>query len=96
MSNSPLPGVGSGLLNGLVSFYEMNTNTSGVLRDSHGTNHGKNTTISQVNGFKEKGNRYDGKSSFSSAPHSSSLALTTEFTLMAMSSGRVRGRITGA
>src|SRR5690606_16106463 len=67
------PGVGTGLLNGLVSFYEMNTNTSGILQDSHGTNHGKSTSISHVNGLKEKGNRYDGKASISQVPHSSSL-----------------------
>src|SRR5690606_37566335 len=77
------PGVGTGLLNGLVSFYEMNTNTSGILQDSHGTNHGKSTSISHVNGLKEKGNRYDGKASISQVPHSSSLNVTTEFTLMA-------------
>src|SRR5690606_34697528 len=77
------PSVGSKFLNGLVSFYEMNTNTSGVLKDSHGTNHGKNTSISHVTGVHEKGNRYDGASSISQAPHSSSLNLTTEFTLMA-------------
>jgi hypothetical protein len=82
-NDSAKPGVGSKFLNGLVSFYEMNTNTSGVLKDSHGTNHGKNTAISHVNGVHEKGNRYDGASSISQAPHSSSLNLTTEFTLMA-------------
>jgi hypothetical protein len=82
-SVSPKPGAGSKFLNGLVSFYEMNTNTSGVLRDSHGNNHGKSTSISHVNGFKDKGNRYDGKASISQVPHSSSLNLTTEFTLMA-------------
>src|SRR5690606_10700984 len=81
--NISKPGVGTGLLNGLVSFYEMNTNTSGILQDSHGTNHGKSTSISHVNGLKEKGNRYDGKASISQVPHSSSLNLTTEFTLMA-------------
>jgi hypothetical protein len=77
------PGAGSKFLNGLVSFYEMNTNTSNVLRDSHGANHGKNSSISHVDGLNEKGNRYDGKSSVSQIPHSSSLNLTTEFTLMA-------------
>src|SRR5690606_35634372 len=82
-SVSPKPGAGSKFLNGLVSFYEMNTNSSGVLQDSHGTNHGKSTLISHVNGLKEKGNRYDGKASISQVPHSSSLNLTTEFTLMA-------------
>ena len=68
VSSKPGVGVGSGLLNGLVSFYEIIRTSWGVLRDSHGTNHGKDTTISHVNGFVEKGNRYDGKSSFSSAP----------------------------
>ena len=77
------PGAATRFLQGLVSFYEMNTNTSGILRDSHGTNHGNSSSISHVNGFEEKGNRYDGKSSISRAPHSSSLTLTTEFTLMA-------------
>ena len=83
VSSKPGLGVGSGLLEGLVSFYEMNSNASGVLRDSHGSNHGKSTSIGHVNGFTEKGNRYDGSSSISRAPHSSSLALTSEFTLMA-------------
>src|SRR5690606_24021317 len=32
-NDSAKPGVGSKFLNGLVSFYEMNTNTSGVLKD---------------------------------------------------------------
>jgi hypothetical protein len=82
-SSLPQPGIGARFLDGLVSFYEMNTNTSGALKDSHGNNHGKNTSISHVNGFEEKGNRYDGKSSISQVPHSSSLNLTTEFTLMA-------------
>src|SRR5690606_24103779 len=82
-NSAPKPGIGTRLLNGLVSFYEMNTNTSGILQDSHGTNHGKSTSISHVNGLKEKGNRYDGKASISQVPHSSSLNLTTEFTLMA-------------
>src|SRR5690606_16223625 len=82
-NSAPKPGAGSKFLNGLVSFYEMNTNSSGVLQDSHGTNHGKSTLISHVNGLKEKGNQYDGKASISQVPHSSSLNLTTEFTLMA-------------
>ncbi|MCE7053265.1 T9SS type A sorting domain-containing protein [Algoriphagus sp. AGSA1] len=77
------PGTGKGLLEGLVAFYEMNTNLSSVLRDSHGQNHGVNEQISHVPGFNEKGNRYDPKSSISSVPHSNSLNLATEFTLMA-------------
>ncbi len=81
-----LPGTGlsgTGLLDGLVAFYEMNSNESGSLMDSHGQNHGKNSGIAQVSGFTEKGNKYDGKTSISSVPHSSSLNLGTEFTLMA-------------
>ncbi|WPR73552.1 Ig-like domain-containing protein [Algoriphagus sp. NG3] len=80
---SSKPETGTGLLQGLVAFYEMNTNSSGALRDSHGQNHGTNNLISHVNGFNEKGNRYDGNSSISSVPHSDGLNLTTEFTLMA-------------
>ena len=89
--------IGNGLLNGLVAFYEMNTNQSNVLRDSHGQNHGTNTSISHQNGFIEKGNSYDGKSSISSVPHSNSLNLTTEFTLMAdiyrEGNGQVKGTV---
>ncbi|GAB3234430.1 hypothetical protein GCM10027454_39860 [Algoriphagus aestuariicola] len=76
-------GVEAGFLDGLVSFYEMNTNSSGVLRDSHGSNHGNNSSISHTTGFDEKGNRYNGSSSISRVPHSNSLNLTTELTLMA-------------
>jgi hypothetical protein len=74
---------GSGLLDGLVAFYELNTNTGGTLRDSHGQNHGTSTQINHVNGFNIKGNQYDGKSSISRVPHRGSLNLSTEFTLMA-------------
>jgi hypothetical protein len=74
---------GSGLLDGLVAFYEMNTNTVGALRDSHGQNHGTSAQINHVNGFNIKGNQYDGKSSISRVPHRGSLNLSTEFTLMA-------------
>ena len=77
------PASGSGLLDGLVSFYEMNTNSSGVLRDSHGQNHGVNSQINHTNGFIQNGNKYDGQASISSVPHSNSLNLTTEFSLMA-------------
>ncbi|WP_057938642.1 LamG-like jellyroll fold domain-containing protein [Algoriphagus resistens] len=77
------PGTGTGLLEGLVAFYEMNTNLSSVLKDSHGQNHGVNAEITHVQGFKEKGNKYNPKSSISSVPHSNSLNLATEFTLMA-------------
>jgi hypothetical protein len=80
---TPDPGSGTSLLEGLVAFYEMNTNLSGVLKDSHGQNNGTSTQISQVNGYNENGNRYDGRSSVSSVPHSNSLNLSTEFTLMA-------------
>src|SRR5690606_34916836 len=45
---------GTRLLEGLVSFYEMNTNNSGVLMDSHGQNHGTSTKISNGKGFNEK------------------------------------------
>jgi hypothetical protein len=79
----PGPVAGTGLLEGLVAFYEMNTNLSGALKDSHGENHGTSTQIIHVNGFAEKGNKYDGKSSISSVPTSNGLNLTTEFTLMA-------------
>ncbi len=77
------PIAGTGLLDGLVAFYEMNTNYSGELKDSHGENHGKSSQISHVKGFNEKGNKYNGTSSISSIPNSNSLNLTTEFTLMA-------------
>ncbi|WP_343852236.1 LamG-like jellyroll fold domain-containing protein, partial [Algoriphagus jejuensis] len=77
------PGASTGLLEGLVAFYEMDSNVSGALRDSHGQNHGKNSAIDHVSGFNGKGNKYDGKTSISSVPHSSSLNLDTEFTLMA-------------
>ncbi|WP_343852257.1 LamG-like jellyroll fold domain-containing protein, partial [Algoriphagus jejuensis] len=77
------PGTSTGLLGGLVAFYEMDSNVSGALRDSHGQNHGKNSAIDHVSGFTEKGNKYDGKTTISSVPHSSSLNLDTEFTLMA-------------
>ena len=80
---TPDPGSGTSLLEGLVAFYEMNTNLSGVLKDSHGQNNGTSTQISQVNGYNENGNRYDGISSVSSVPHSSILNLSTEFTWMA-------------
>ncbi len=81
VSSTPIEG--TGLLDGLVAFYEMNTNLSGALKDSHGENHGTSTQITHVNGFNDKGNKYDGASSISSVPNSNSLNLTTEFTLMA-------------
>ncbi len=80
---APGPISGTGLLEGLVAFYEMNTNVSGALRDSHGQNHGTSKIITHVNGFNDKGNKYNGTSSISSVPHSNGLILTTEFTLMA-------------
>ena len=80
---SSKPGTGPGLLAGLVAFYEMNSNISSVLKDSHGQNHGANTQIGHVRGFHDKGNKYNPSSSISSVPHNNSLNLTTEFTLMA-------------
>jgi len=71
------------LLEGLVAFYEMNANLSGILKDSHGQNNGTSTQISQVNGYNQNGNKYDGRSSISRVSHSNSLNLSTEFTLMA-------------
>jgi hypothetical protein len=79
-SNQEMTG---GLADGLVSFYEMDTNVSGVLVDSHGNNHGTNSSIDQIKRGNGHSNRYNGKSSVSNVPHKSSLNLKTEFTLMA-------------
>nr|WP_194774693.1 Ig-like domain-containing protein [Pararhodonellum marinum] len=68
---------------GLVAFYEMDSNEENLLIDSHGENHGMNTEIELLPGFINNGNLYNGSQAVSSVEHKPILALVSEFTLMA-------------
>jgi hypothetical protein len=77
--NAPSPNI---LLHGLVSFYEMNDNASGILRDSRGGIHGRNYSINNVSGFTGNGNRYNGLRSFSNVAHHKNHNFASQFTIL--------------
>jgi|GEM_PF-2203345 len=78
----PISTSSNSLLDGLRVYYEMNQNQNNVLIDSHNGHNGINRgNVQLVNGYRDNGLQYNGRSSISEVPHADLLNLYTQFTI---------------